>query len=260
MSCSDTLRKLSLEVLKLTIDNTSFFGYLLRCIQEVSNKNYNDLAGYGNGSKVAAKATSATSAVYSSTTNYAKASAGATTASKATSATSATYSSTANYAKAIPSTITTRLTNLETSFQDGCNTIMQAVTAKGQTPASNSPTDIAAAINAIPNISTIYGDIVAGVGGYKSTKITAVNAAHFCNQEYLLNRSDGQWDVLKAGTYRVAMYSQNSYVYFSVNGTQTNLKFGQQYIDFNLKVGDIVCFYRDISQAMYCCGYICYIG
>ena len=233
MSCSDTLRKLSLEVLKLTIDNTSFFGYLLRCIQEVSNKNYNDLAGYGNGSKVAAKATSATSAVYSSTTNY---------------------------AKAIPSTITTRLTNLETSFQDGCNTIMQAVTAKGQTPASNSPTDIAAAINAIPNISTIYGDIVAGVGGYKSTKITAVNAAHFCNQEYLLNRSDGQWDVLKAGTYRVAMYSQNSYVYFSVNGTQTNLKFGQQYIDFNLKVGDIVCFYRDISQAMYCCGYICYIG
>ena len=74
----------------------------------------NDLAGYGSGSKVAAKATSctkaagattaskatsATSATYSSTANYAKASAGATTASKATSATSATYSSTSNYAK-----------------------------------------------------------------------------------------------------------------------------------------------------------------
>ena len=48
---------------------------------------------------LADRASSATSAVYSSTTNYAKASAGATTASKATSATSATYSSTANYAK-----------------------------------------------------------------------------------------------------------------------------------------------------------------
>ena len=264
MSCSDTLRKLSLEVLKLTIDNTSFFGYLLRCIQEVSNKNYNDLAGYGNGSKVAAKATSATSAVYSSTTNYAKASAGATTASKATSATSATYSSTANYAKssagattaskatsatsatysstanyakAVPSTVasristletgkigfgdgsaylpglhfgtsstaipyiyheddniifrykdstTTQYTNikgivqkigaLETSFQGGCNTIMQAVTAKGSTPASNSPADIATAIGKIASIESSSMSVTwSGLASAIAPQVTTVN-------------------------------------------------------------------------------------
>ena len=40
---------------------------------------------------------------------------------------------------------------LASDFQDGCDTIVQAVTAKGQTPASNSPADIAIAIG---NIST----------------------------------------------------------------------------------------------------------
>ena len=71
----------------------------------------NDLVGYSDGTKVAAKATSCTKCV---------------TASKVSSATSATYSSTSNYAKAIPSTVTT-----ETRFSNGatiangltCNTI-----------------------------------------------------------------------------------------------------------------------------------------
>jgi hypothetical protein len=85
---------------------------------------YNDLANIRNGTSVVSKATSATSAVYSSTANYAKSVAwdnvsskptyyaaslatsatyatNAGNSSKATSATSATYSSTANYAKAI---------------------------------------------------------------------------------------------------------------------------------------------------------------
>ena len=56
----------------------------------------NDLAGYGSGTKVAAKATSATSARYATTATNAG------SASKATSATSSTYSSTANYAKNAP--------------------------------------------------------------------------------------------------------------------------------------------------------------
>lgn len=194
----------------------------------------NDLAGYGSGTKVAAKATSATSATYSSTANYAKASAGATTASKATSATSATYSSTANYAKAVPSTVASRLSavetnkigigseshvsglhfgssstaipyiyqendnfifrykntnnatqyanldnmitdigNLKTSFQGGCNTIMQAVTAKGSTPASNSPSDIAAAIAAIPSIAS--GTLTGSMSDFASV-ITSSNS------------------------------------------------------------------------------------
>ena len=140
-----------------------------------STANYAKNAGTAAYASNGAKATSATSATYSSTANYAKSSAGATTASKATSATSATYaatatsagsaskatsatsatySSTANYAKAVPSTVASRISTLETSFQAGCNTIMQAVTAKGVTPASNSPADISAAINAIPSIAS----------------------------------------------------------------------------------------------------------
>ena len=62
----------------------------------------NDIKSGATSVGNSAKATSATSATYSSTANYAKTAAGATTASKATSATSATYSSTANYAKSAP--------------------------------------------------------------------------------------------------------------------------------------------------------------
>lgn len=43
------------------------------------------------------------------------------------------------------------LDTMNSNFQAGCNTIMQAVTAKGVTPASNSPSDISTAIS---NIST----------------------------------------------------------------------------------------------------------
>lgn len=43
------------------------------------------------------------------------------------------------------------LDELASDFQDGCDIIVQAVTAKGQTPASNSPADISAAI---ANINT----------------------------------------------------------------------------------------------------------
>ena len=56
-----------------------------------------------------------------------------------------------------------RLNALETSFPAGCNTIMDAVTAKGQTPASNSPSDIATAIGNIQaEISATYSNIDLG--------------------------------------------------------------------------------------------------
>ena len=44
---------------------------------------------------------------------------------------------------------TSDISTLQSNFQDGCNTIASAVTAKGQTPASNSPSDIASAISNI---------------------------------------------------------------------------------------------------------------
>ena len=73
-------------------------------------------------------------------------------------------------AKSNISTNTTDISSLETSFQDGCNTIMQAVTAKGSTPASNSPTDISTAINNIPTVSEIslvsnYKELKSAVAG-----------------------------------------------------------------------------------------------
>ena len=41
------------------------------------------------------------------------------------------------------------LEQMKASFQDGCNTIYNAIVAKGVTPSSNSPDDIATAINSI---------------------------------------------------------------------------------------------------------------
>lgn len=59
----------------------------------------------------------------------------------------------------VSTNIGTELSSMKTSFQVGCNTIMSAVTAKGVTPTSNSPTDIATAIEGIetgPETECIY--------------------------------------------------------------------------------------------------------
>ena len=48
------------------------------------------------------------------------------------------------------SNVQSAIDEIAQDFQDGCDTISQAVIAKGQTPASNSPTDIAYAISRIP--------------------------------------------------------------------------------------------------------------
>lgn len=54
------------------------------------------------------------------------------------------------------------LDDVENSFQDSCNIIMDAVVAKGVTPASNSPLDIATAISQIETLSSsIYFKIYA---------------------------------------------------------------------------------------------------
>jgi len=44
-----------------------------------------------------------------------------------------------------------KIENVETSFQDGCNTIVAGCTAYGKTPSSNSPTNIVTAIETIYN-------------------------------------------------------------------------------------------------------------
>ena len=48
------------------------------------------------------------------------------------------------------SNVQSAIDEIAQDFQNGCDTISQAVIAKGQTPASNSPTDIAYAISRIP--------------------------------------------------------------------------------------------------------------
>lgn len=51
------------------------------------------------------------------------------------------------------------LSSMKESFTDGCDTIVQAVTAMGQTPASNSPSDIATAIENIETGDETHGAI-----------------------------------------------------------------------------------------------------
>ena len=55
------------------------------------------------------------------------------------------------------SAVYNEISTLQSNFQDGCNSIASAVTAKGQTPASNSLNDIITAINNITTSS--QGDI-----------------------------------------------------------------------------------------------------
>lgn len=101
-----------------------------------------------------------------------------------------------------------RLSSLETSFPAGCNTIMDAVTAKGQTPASNSPSDIATAISNISTNSNIkyifnlshidtYGEVIT------SMRFRSVN---YVNDTFYQWRADGLtvrgfYYTLKPSTY-----------------------------------------------------------
>lgn len=69
-------------------------------------------------------------------------------ASGSGSASSVTYDNTTSGLSA--SNVQSAIDEIAQDFQDGCDIITQAVTAKGQTPASNSPSDIAYAISRIP--------------------------------------------------------------------------------------------------------------
>lgn len=79
--------------------------------------------------------------------------------------------------------IKSALDTMNSNFQAGCNTIVQAVTAKGQTPASNSPNDIATAIS---NISTGVDPLDAMLG-----------TATFNIEDTLLKMTQSQFDTYK---------------------------------------------------------------
>ena len=53
-------------------------------------------------------------------------------------------------------------------FQDGCDVIVSAVTAKGQTPASNSPEDIAIAIGNISGGGSLGTKTITANGTYRA--------------------------------------------------------------------------------------------
>ena len=144
------------------------------------------------------------------------------------------------------------------SVSDGKALVASAITGKGVTTASDAAFAVMAAN--ISNISTMgaNGNAVLGIGALSKNTITGVAEAHSYDDTCLEARSDNQFEVLKAGTYRAAMYSQNSVSHFRVNGTNTSLEYGVTYKEFNLKVGDIVSFYREVASgySMYCCGYL----
>ena len=60
------------------------------------------------------------------------------------------------------------LTNMQQSFQDGCNTIYNAIVAKGVTPKSKSPADIATAIASIT--TDVKHTVSVGITGISETR------------------------------------------------------------------------------------------
>lgn len=74
-------------------------------------------------------------------------------------------------------------------FQDGCDIISQAVIAKGQTPASNSPTDIANAISQIDGGNALLFDLGSNFGGTNGTAGNSLYislSGHVGNKAFLI--------------------------------------------------------------------------
>lgn len=144
------------------------------------------------------------------------------------------------------------------SVSDGKALVASAITDKGVTTASDATFEtMANNIESIPTGSKYAG--VLAVGGFSNATVVGSNLAHFYDENYLEARSDNQFNVLKAGKYRASMYSQNSVAYLSVNGTRTTTNFGQDVVEVDLKVGDVVYFYRNITTNFYFCGYMMYV-
>jgi len=79
------------------------------------------------------------------------------------------------------SELSTKISNLETSFQDGCDTIVSGCTTYGSTPTSNAPADI---VNAI---KTIYTNRY--TAGVNATKVGTAVAANVLADKTFTNSS-----------------------------------------------------------------------
>lgn len=95
-------------------------------------------------------------------------------------------------------TVNSTISEMKTSFQDGCNTLVSKLTELGVTPASSSPTDIAAAIE------QLYSDRY-------NAGVTAADArVNTSSASYTSGRTQGQSDVTSSpNTY--SLYTQTQY-------------------------------------------------
>lgn len=86
-----------------------------------------------------------------------------------------------NYVDGVTSSIQTQINNLKASFQDGCDTIVAGCTTYGDTPASNSPSDI------VTSIKNIYNNRYNS--GVTATKVGTATAAHVLSGKTFTNSS-----------------------------------------------------------------------
>ena len=86
-----------------------------------------------------------------------------------------------SYLDGVTSAIQTQINNLKTSFQDGCDTLVAGCTTYGDTPASNSPSDI------VTSIKNIYNNRYNS--GVTATKVGTATAAHVLSGKTFTNSS-----------------------------------------------------------------------
>lgn len=116
-------------------------------------------------------------------------------------------------------------------FQDGCDVIVSAVTAKGQTPASNSPEDIAEAISNI-----VTGDAKLG------TRSITSNGTYNASDDGLDGYSSVTVNVPTGGTYTrppITVYVQDGELHVGVKTSSNRRQVIVYVADGELHVGGV---------------------
>lgn len=113
-------------------------------------------------------------------------------------------------------TLATKLSEMESSFQAGCNTLVNKLKSLGVTPASSSPSDIAAAMDTLKNnyynagVSAADSRVNTSSASYSRGVSDADGRVNGNSASYTAGRSQGQADV-KANPGGYGLITQTDY-------------------------------------------------